>query len=206
MWTGTAFEIDIYFIRHGKTLSNELKRYISVTDEDLCEAGREQIIRSKDKYPVADMVFVSSRKRTWETASLIYSNLPQTTIPEFDEINFGKFEGKTYEELKSDDDYCAWLASGCAQMIPGGESRSEFIERQLRGLYKLLGLAKDIRQAVVVGHGGTIMSLFSHFTDMDYFDLQLSNADSMNCKIIYDLTESGEIVISSFSITDRNNT
>ena len=48
-------------IRHGKTYGNTLGRYIGVTDEPLCEEGRELL--GKFTYPKPQAVFVSSSAR-----------------------------------------------------------------------------------------------------------------------------------------------
>ena len=49
----------------------------------------------------------------------------QLIIPEFRETDFGDFEYHTYEELKDDTAYRAWIASGGQTGCPGGESTDQ---------------------------------------------------------------------------------
>ena len=62
--------IKINIIRHGKTLLNEKRCYIGVTDEPLSENGRLEIIQKKEKgiYEDTKVVFVSPMIRAKETA------------------------------------------------------------------------------------------------------------------------------------------
>jgi len=128
MWTGTDYKIVIVFIRHGETSLNEQRRYISFTDASLSEQGAEYIKSLRGQFATPDMIFTSSLKRTGETAKIIFGSDSRYVVRELDEINFGIFEGKTYEELKDNKEYISWLDSGCIKRIPGGESREEFIK------------------------------------------------------------------------------
>ena len=92
----------ITLIRHGKTEGNLEKRYIGITDEVLCEEGRNEILAKE--YPKADIVFSSPLLRCIETAGLIYPNQKPVVIDELKETNFGRFEGKNYKDLSNDID------------------------------------------------------------------------------------------------------
>ena len=206
MWTGTEFEVDICFIRHGLTKSNELHRYLSFTDEPLSQAGRERILltASTESFPKCDALFTSSLIRTVETAKLIYGDFPLVMINDFDEIDFGDFEGFTYEELKDNILYRKWLDSNCESQIPNGEKKSDFINRQLQGLSKVLFQSRDNKQISVVCHGGTIMSIFSSFLEGDYYSYSVPNGDFMSAHICYQILENRDAKISRFSLNDRH--
>ena len=54
----------IVLIRHGMTEGNVSRRYIGITDENLCPKGQQILnenIKSR-KYPMADIVFSSTMK------------------------------------------------------------------------------------------------------------------------------------------------
>ena len=206
MWTGTEFEVDVYFIRHGKTKSNEEKRYLSYTDEPLSEIGRDEIIGRLKSYPEVERVFTSTLSRTIETAAIIYKDIRPVQIAELDEINFGDFEGKTYEQLKNNDDYIAWLDSNCRDKIKNGESLESFIDRQLVGLKKALKEAEMSKSIAIVAHGGTIMSIFSRLLGEDYYSFLTVNGDFKGCHIKYNISELGDVFISHFSPVDGDNT
>ena len=61
--------LKIWLIRHGMTEGNRYQRYIGVTDEPLCEEGRELL--GKFTYPKPQAVFVSPLKRCLETATIL---------------------------------------------------------------------------------------------------------------------------------------
>ena len=89
----------IVLIRHGATAGNIEKRYIGITDEDLCASGIEGICNNikAGYYPKVQAVFVSPMKRCRQTAKLIYPEYKQHIVPDFRECDFGIFEGKNYK-------------------------------------------------------------------------------------------------------------
>ena len=55
-------------------------------------------------------------------------------VPEFVEIDFGRFEGRTHDELMRDEPaYAAWLTSGGLSEVPGGETQAQLCARCRRG-------------------------------------------------------------------------
>ena len=72
----------------------------------------------------------------------------------------GRFECRTYDELKDDADYQRWLSDADgAFVIPGGESNAGFARRVEQGVQSLL--RKYDGELVVVCHGGTIRRAMS---------------------------------------------
>lgn len=196
MWNWTENQIILVFIRHGETKANEEKRYLGITEESLSQKGREDLLKSKRKknYPDIEYLFVSPMKRCLETARILYPNLEYTIIPEWKEINFGRFEYKNYQELKKDREYQIWLDSKGTLPFPKGESREEFLLRCEKGFVKMYEkLYKKVEQAKyqinenfplkvgMIVHGGTIMALLSKHGGGDYFDYQISNGEGYLC-------------------------
>lgn len=144
-------KIDITFIRHGKTMGNTLGRYIGVTDEELCDIGREEllVLQAKGCYPAFQDIFQiyeSPMLRCRQTRELLYPlsihneeterNHEKTGFTDkvcqvsgLRECNFGEFENKNYKELNGNKNYQRWIDSNGILPFPGGESREEFIER-----------------------------------------------------------------------------
>ena len=58
-------------------------------------------------------------------------------IPEFAECRFGEFEYKNYAELNGNSDYQRYIDSGGTTAFPGGETKSEFTDRVMRGFEKV---------------------------------------------------------------------
>ena len=126
----------IVLIRHLCTPGNEKKQYIGRTDESLSENAVEAFQRSRNSYPTVQSVIASPMKRCIETARLIYPRADICTEPMLRECDFGLFEGRTYEELKEEPAYTAWLESGGTTAFPGGEAQEEFRTRCVEGIRK----------------------------------------------------------------------
>lgn len=156
----------IYFIRHGQTQYNIDGKFVGSTDLPLSEQGREQIFNKWDGMETKidrDIIFTSPMKRCVETAGIIFPNDKFKVINNMREMNFGIFEGKTHEELESLDEYICFRQSKGRTKITGGESGMEFSMRVLKAFFEMIGYMdkKDANNAVLVCHGGIIMSLFS---------------------------------------------
>lgn len=187
--------IVLYMFRHGKTWSNREKRYLGKTDEPLSEEGILELERNKHRYPQLDVLYVSPMRRCIETADILYPGTRQIIIPEWEEIDFGDFEGKNYMELKSDERYIKWVESNATLPFPGGESREDFIKRCLCGYEKMLESLKEkmsegsgennnkIKSVGVIAHGGTLMAVLSSLCGGDYFDYHSDNADGYICEL-----------------------
>ncbi len=187
MRNGTKNQIELVLIRHGETPSNELGRYIGRTEEGLSEKGRNRLLFYKEAgiYPMEGILVSSPMKRCRETAEVLYGSRRSILIDEWREIDFGRFEGKSYRELSGDKDYQAWLDSNGELPFPEGESREAFMLRCRKGLQQLSRLAawdnsKPARVIAIV-HGGTIMALLSSLCSGGYYDYQCRNGEGYRC-------------------------
>lgn len=186
-WTENKIEVNLKmnWIRHAKTEANQKRCYLGKTEEPLSEEGVRQIQQMTALN--TDYIVSSPMIRCIETVKLLYKREPDFTIPEWSEINFGVFEGKTYEQLKDNAAYQEWIQTRGESKIPEGESRKEFIQRCLVGMDRfLLHLKqKDMlnKKATVtaVVHGGTIMALFDALSEGDYYDFQVKNGQGYEC-------------------------
>ncbi|MEE1196594.1 MAG: histidine phosphatase family protein [Lachnospiraceae bacterium] len=168
-----------YLIRHFKTYGNTKRRYIGTTDEPLCLEGIEE--QKKHRYADVEIVFSSPLKRCLETAARIYPSQKPIVIQKLSECDFGEFENKNAAELSDNPAYQEWIDSGGTLPFPGGESREEFINRSVDGFLEAAAICreKNISHAALVVHGGTIMSIMSHFLPEqgDYYHWQCRNGD-----------------------------
>lgn len=189
-------KIEIFFIRHGLTQSNEQHRYLgSRTDEELSDKGvKEAVLRKKmiaqaDKIS-PDFLFYGPMRRCIQTSEILFDDLikdikiQKISIPEWTEIDFGKFEGKNYVELSGDEDYQKWIDSGGILPFPGGEDRADFIERSYDGFVRMIDCVRkfsrvedDTARCVAVLHGGNIMSIMYKLSGGDYYDYQVKNLE-----------------------------
>ncbi|MGL4850438.1 MAG: histidine phosphatase family protein [Clostridium sp.] len=163
----------LYLIRHGKTKYNEEKRYLGHTDIELSFNGKREIEEKTLNLKDVEKYFTTGMKRTNETFNILFKEKRFEVIEELKEYNFGVFEGKTYEELKEDKEYIAWITDTTKSFkIPKGESKDEFYKRIEKGLKKAL---ENINESgVIVCHGGVIGTLLELFSDSDdyFYNLQ----------------------------------
>lgn len=198
----TENQVTLALIRHGQTPANSQRRYLGKTDEPLSQEGRNQLLAYKEQscYPRADCLFSSPMKRCMETARILYPGLCPLAVPEWEEMDFGLFEYKNYEELKDDARYQAWIDSGGTLSFPEGETREAFLLRCQQGLRNVCGQlqrmteqnAGMVPQAAMIVHGGTIMALLSTFGGKEYFDCQVSNGRGYLCKMGWSGEEDAE--------------
>ena len=148
----------LHLIRHGVTEANEKNVYCGHTDLPLSQGGREQLaaLRADVDYPALEnyRVITSGMKRANETLRILFGDVTHETEKRFMEMNFGRFELHSYEELCQEADYIAWCSGDNEKnCCPGGESGEGMKQRVLAALYELLPLETD---TCLVCHGGTI--------------------------------------------------
>ena len=143
----------LYLIRHGQTLANERHLYCGSTDLPLSPLGQQELRQLNYHLPPARFL-TSGMQRTEQTLTLLFGDVPHEVEPAFREIDFGRFELHSYEELKDDPDYQAWISGDNHHNIPpGGESGEQMQARVLRALHRLE--AEDT-PTVLITHGGVI--------------------------------------------------
>ncbi|MBR5731577.1 MAG: histidine phosphatase family protein [Firmicutes bacterium] len=172
----------LYLLRHGKTMANRTYTYCGVTDMLLTGEGIEQLKAKKEAggYPDPEGldIFTSGLSRTEQTLRILFGNVPHSANSAFAEMDFGVFEGFSYDQLKDREDYQAWISGDhMANRCPGGESGNEMKERVLKGLEPII---KSGRDTMIVCHGGVIAILFEHFfpdSGLGWYERQPSNGE-----------------------------
>ncbi|HML45589.1 MAG TPA: histidine phosphatase family protein, partial [Clostridia bacterium] len=122
----------ILLLRHGKTEANERRLYAGALDWPLSEAGRAELLAywAEGLYPKAQAFYTSGMLRCEQTLELLYGPQPHQRIGGLSEYRFGAFEGRSYEQLKEDPAYRAWIGDSAGTVAcPGGESKAEFRDR-----------------------------------------------------------------------------
>ena len=164
----------IYFVRHGETDWNAARRLQGQTDICLNETGRLQAARNGRmlKELIRDFAaldFVASPlSRTRETMEIVRSEIGLErsafrTDERLVEINFGHWEGFTWQELPDRDPegHQARLADAFGWRPHGGESYRDLTERIAPWV---ASLESDV---VVVSHGGVSRALRGHLLGLD---------------------------------------
>jgi len=152
--------MEIHLIRHGKTMANEQKLYCSTTDLPLSETGVDELLNLQKQgiYPKSsNLYYTSGLLRTEQTLELLYDSVKRTTIPALAEFNFGDFEMKSYETLKEQDDYKAWITDKTGLVAcPNGDSKQEFIHRCMQAYTQMELDTQNVSNSLIICHGGVI--------------------------------------------------
>ena len=150
----------IYLLRHSLTEANERHLYGGSTDSPLTDAGRSIALETRKARPLpeVDLYVSSGMARADETLQLLTGRAPDVTLPQLREMDFGAFEMRGYDELKTVPEYIRWIEDQTGEVhCPGGECMNAFRARVLAGGDYLL--MRPENAAIVVCHGGVIVNL-----------------------------------------------
>lgn len=186
----TAGETTLLLVRHGRTAANRRRLMQGVTDVPLDDLGWRQARRIAGRLaqePAVDVVLSSPLARALSTAQVIGDRLGRepVVIPALIEMDFGSYEGESYERLVLEepelagrfldlDDYdAAW---------PGGETRGRFYDRVWAAFDAILREYVSHR-VVVVAHGGVFGAFLALLQDRSPNDLTVY--DLHNCSLTH---------------------
>lgn len=165
----------IYLIRHGITEGNQKRWFYGSADIPLAEEGRlalQSMVRRGVYASLPDDAdfYTTGLLRTEETFGILFGEKSHHVIEELKEMAFGEFECKAWDELKDYPVFAKWAEDTTGDaLLPGGESRNDFIRRVSLGLKKLTGQhrlkemafeksGRDVISAIVC-HGGVISAV-----------------------------------------------
>ena len=153
----------ILLLRHGRTRANEEHLYCGSSDLPLSEEGRALLARKRGTYGMDwESFYTSGLCRTRETLELLFGEQATTaakSAPDFREMDFGAFEGKSYAMLREDPAYREWISGDNEHNIcPGGESGEQMRRRVLSALEQILRDDPSER-IVIVTHGGPVAAI-----------------------------------------------
>ena len=174
----------VLLVRHGETDWNAAGKIQGVSDIALNGRGREQA-RSLAEALAAEGVaeiYTSPLRRALETAQIIGGalGLVPREAPELMELNFGCWEGCSWEEIAErwPDQFAAYAADRNGYAAPGGESYDDMLARA-RPFTEALRRKKSAGSALCVCHSAVMRGLIaaeSGFSvDESYRRLRLPN-------------------------------
>lgn len=147
----------VFLVRHGS--HDRLGRILCgrMPGVSLSEAGRAEAdaVARRLAGTGAATLLASPRERTAETASPIAAalGLAAETEPGLDEIAFGAWTGRAFDDLAAEPAWSLWNTARATARPPGGESMAEAQARVGRVLDRF---AEDGAPAVLVSHGDVI--------------------------------------------------
>ncbi len=158
----------IFLIRHGLTLWNHEHRYQGHTDIELSEEGIKQAVALKKRFMNTELqaIYSSDLQRAVKTAEIINEahQLPLQLFPELREINFGKWEGLTYEQIEKQypQQLKGWITNPHLIKIPDGECLTMVQERAMR-IMRYIGSEHPEGSLIVIAHGVIIATIICGF-------------------------------------------
>lgn len=166
-----------YFVRHGKTDWNDLKKIQGMSNPALNESGRKQAHgiggMLLEKGTVITAVYTSPLLRARESAEIIAGmlSLPVKCTEALREIDMGVWEGMTLPEVQKT--YPAgfryWLESRRYSSPFGGESYQDLLMRALAAVREIA--AKETGNVLIVAHSAVIMALRCYAAGADFQDV-----------------------------------
>jgi len=188
--------IKLILIRHAESDGNVQKRFCGFKDVNLTKKGKWQAERLsyRLKGVQVDEVYCSDLKRAQHTAEIIFKERGIDIIidPEFREINFGIWEGYTFDEVKSKygygDEFNLWFENINEKInLPKGESLIDLNHRVMTELGKILKRDKKVNKdktIALVCHGGTIRVILGNALNLELKYIWNIEQDSTALNII----------------------
>lgn len=156
---------EIHFIRHGMTAATGTGAYVGASNVPLSPQGIEKLKELSDTwdYPGTPLLYSSPLLRCVQSCNIIYPALKPQMLDGLKECSFGDWEGKTAKDLANDKLFAQWLANSKDTAPPNGETGADFTRRICRTFERLVNdlMKSGKTTAVVVTHGGVIMTLLS---------------------------------------------
>ena len=191
--------MEIYIVRHGKTLWNKEKRLQGSADIELAQEGRDVAIQTGDalKDVHFDKIYSSPLSRAYETAKLIRGDRDIEIICDdrLRELNFGENEGRRVTEIQEEEDnpFNKFFTKPEEYYpLQGGESLEEICERAKSFIKEVIEpQAKDLQRIMIVGHGAVNKAIMCYVLDHG-IDEYWSGGLQRNCgTIIVRLDDNG---------------
>ena len=107
---------------------------------------------------------------------------PITQYNDFQEINFGEWEGHTWQSI-GEEALTSWGDNLLDYRFPSGETAREFDQRVIQGWQLLnaqLSATKEATTCIVVAHAGVIRSILSHFLHLPLQHSLLLKVDKLS--------------------------
>lgn len=163
---------ELVLVRHGETVGQSSIRLYGATDIALSEVGEAQVMRAAEalKDEGFARVIASPLCRSRRAAELVAARqrppAPVVVVPDLREVDFGDWEGLTFDEVGARDPQGLHDSRTLGQKFgyPGGESRASFWAR-VQAVARTLEFAGSGRAAAVL-HKGVIKAVIAALTGM----------------------------------------
>lgn len=173
----------LVLVRHGETEFNKSSRYQGVLDIELNDKGKQQAEKLYNflKDEEFDVIYSSTLQRAYNTIKDIadYQDKKVHTLKELKEINFGEWEGLTFEEIEKKHPKLAkkWAKNPICCKPPEGEHIKEVEQRVGKTIDMIINKNSD-KKILISTHGGVIRIIIAYLLDLPLsriFSIEVSN-------------------------------
>jgi len=164
--------IRLILVRHGQTAWNAQARYQGQADVPLDNVGQGQAKALGRRFTdeAIDVVYASDLQRARMTAQSIGAShdLPVLADPRLREMDFGAWDGLTYEQIQARDAeaLAAWQSDPLRISPPGGETLAQVAARAGSVLDDVVRIHQK-QTVLLVSHGGLLRLLLSLAMGLD---------------------------------------
>src|SRR5712691_9620585 len=156
----------LLLVRHAPPKEEARGRCYGTRDIGLSVRGQRHaqlLARTLDRIPLA-AIYTSPRERAIGTATplAIAHGLTPIVDDALREIDFGDFEGQTYDEIaaKHPDLYRQWMEMPTLVQFPGGENYARLRVRALAAM-EAIRACHDGETVAIVSHGGVLRAMLA---------------------------------------------
>ncbi|MGL5312738.1 MAG: histidine phosphatase family protein [Peptostreptococcaceae bacterium] len=174
----------LILVRHALTTDNQENRLSGHIDSCVSEKGKLQIEKLTQylKEIHLDKIYTTTSSRTKDTVKQI-AEIKGINLIEKDtlkEINFGDFEGITFDEIKISNpvEFEKMIKEGYDYKYPNGESLVETYHRVAKEVDKII-YDNEGQTILICSHGGTIRNIITHLISKTYdyhWNFRIDNA------------------------------
>lgn len=165
-----------YLMRHGETDLNKARCFYGSKDVSINETGIRQAkqLRQIMSDKIVTEVYTSGLKRSHETAEIVFLDHEIKTLSNFDERSFGRWEGKSADEIQTayPVEWQTWLESPFEITPIGAEPFLVFQDRVWQMTKKLLKEDGDI---AIIAHLGVLRLIYQYLVDrrLDFWEIDV---------------------------------
>lgn len=173
--------LEILLVRHGQTDWNVERRIMGAKPIGLNKVGRSQaraLQKGLKDVPI-DRICTSPLKRALQTSQIIDKgrDIPIVLEDNLQEIDYGDWVGKTFDEVRLDPRYKAYHTKPSEAASPGKETIPIVRDRAVKCLE---GLRQEnhLSRVVVVTHADVIKILLAHYMHLnldEFHQLKIDN-------------------------------
>ncbi|MBW3628808.1 MAG: histidine phosphatase family protein [Gemmatimonadetes bacterium] len=171
--------LELTLVRHAATALNDARQYQGWIDPPLSERGRSEALRVGARLGGSsfDLILSSDLRRCRETLELALPDRPVEVDRRLRELDFGSWDGRTYEECLASDELGLriWIEDPLAASPPEGEPFELFRAR----VNAVLDALPARGRVLILTHGGPIRLMLARVLTLEWRHvvlMQLSTA------------------------------